>query len=344
MVNGLVKFGKAAYKHRAGIAITFGVVTGIACVIETAVKSVKNTPWILDEHEEKMEDLKVKYMRKDENGKDILKEELTDAEVKEFKKAKVKVYKETTWSLTKNYAVAFGLGAISITSTLYSYNVIKGEYVAVSTAYAALSDKFIKYRGNIVETYGEMADFNAMNDIKTEVETDKKGNVTKTTYLSKREGTDITITLDNSYWKCFDMTNAGNTLMTVKSMILEQQNRIETGAIDGVTLATIANKLGCFIPFDNMPVDWIMLGYAENDVIDYDISYDANKAHWQKLPYSDTLMVPPIEITFHNVSPVLSKINPGDIGKLAQENDYKARVNWADDKEVYVEQPIPIAE
>ena len=58
MINGLVKIGKAIYKHRAGIAVTVGVVTGVACVVETARKSVKNTPWILDEHEEKMEDLK----------------------------------------------------------------------------------------------------------------------------------------------------------------------------------------------------------------------------------------------------------------------------------------------
>ena len=218
MINGLVKIGKAIYKHRAGIAVTVGVVTGVACVVETAHKSVKNTPWILDEHEEKMEDLKAKYMRRDENDNEVLKEELTDAEVKEFKKAKIKVYKETGWALTKNYAVALGLGAVSITSTLYSYKVIKGQYVAVSTAYAALSDKFGKYRNNIVEAYGETADFNAMNDIQTVTETDKKGNVTKTTYLSKREGTDVKITLDNSYWGCFDMTNAGNTLINFKEV------------------------------------------------------------------------------------------------------------------------------
>lgn len=343
MINGLVKIGKAIYKHRAGIAVTVGVVTGVACVVETARKSVKNTPWILDEHEEKMEDLKVKYMRRDENDNEVLKEELTDAEVKEFKKAKIKVYKETGWALTKNYAVALGLGAVSITSTLYSYKVIKGQYVAVSTAYAALSDKFGKYRNNIVEAYGETADFNAMNDIQTVTETDKKGNVTKTTYLSKREGTDVKITLDNSYWGCFDMTNAGNTIINFKAMMAEQQHRLESGAIQGITLASIADQLGCYIPFDNMPLDWKILGYAANEIIDFDIAYDTNKANWERLPYSDSLMVPPIEITFKNVSPVLSVINPGNDEYAILENTYKNMVNDVDNAETFVETPVEIA-
>ena len=343
MLNGLVKIGKAIYKHRAGIAVTVGVVTGVACVVETARKSVKNTPWILDEHEEKMEDLKVKYMRRDENDNEVLKEELTDAEVKEFKKAKIKVYKETGWALTKNYAVALGLGAVSITSTLYSYKVIKGQYVAVSTAYAALSDKFAKYRNNIVEAYGETADFNAMNDIQTVTETDKKGNVTKTTYLSKREGTDVKITLDNSYWGCFDMTNAGNTIINFKAMMTEQQHRLETGAIQGITLSSIADQLDCYIPFDNMPLDWKILGYAADDVIDFDIAYDTNKANWERLPYSDSLMVPPIEITFKNVSPVLSIINPGNDEYAILENTYKSMVNDGDNAETFVETPVEIA-
>ena len=211
-----------------------------------------------------------------------------------------------------------------------SFYIIKGQYVAISTAYAALSDKFDKYRGNIIDTYGEVADFNAMNDIKTEeveIKNEKGKTVAK---ASVQRGEDLRITIDNS-WGVFAMCDAGANVCRINAQLGELQRMIEHGAKKGLTIASIIDNFGCPVDYDSLPLEYQVLGYAENECIDYELEYDSNMSHWDTISYSDgtKLKAPPITIIFRNAKPVLCKID----NSLSNEYRENAYIKYLEDIE-----------
>lgn len=311
MITGIAKVGKVLYAHRAGITLTVGLISGGAALIEVARKSTKNTPKILEDHNEAVEDLKELYPNK---------EDLTKEEKKQYDTELIGIYKSTAWKLCKNYALAGGLTAVSATCILYSYKCIKGQYVAVSTAYAALSNKFDAYRENIRENYGEQADFNAMNDISSEQVEVGKGK-TKTKHYVRNYGP-ISFTFDDTWGETFDRYDAGYNFTYIESVISKAQLKLDENTTSGILLEDIISCFGSVKNEDRrsvLPIDYQVLGYLPGDQIEVEFSYDRKVA--QALT-NNKLKASPITLTFTNVKPILSAIKPNDENAKILEDIY----------------------
>lgn len=77
-----------------------------------------------------------------------------EAQNRDRMRVKVKTY----MGLVKLYTPAVTTMGLGIASILASYNLISNRYLALASAYSAISDGFKNYRHNVVEELGEDAD------------------------------------------------------------------------------------------------------------------------------------------------------------------------------------------
>ena len=78
------------------------------------------------------------------------------------------VYVQTVAKLAKVYAPAVIIGGLSIASILCSNNILRKRNIALSSAYAIVSQTFDKYRGRVVDKYGAEVDHEMRYGIKAE--------------------------------------------------------------------------------------------------------------------------------------------------------------------------------
>lgn len=84
------------------------------------------------------------------------------------RKDTVIVYTQTVVKYIKLYAPSVILAAASIACILCSHNIMKKRNVALAAAYAAIDEGYKKYRGNVIERFGEEVDKELKYGIKAE--------------------------------------------------------------------------------------------------------------------------------------------------------------------------------
>lgn len=163
------------------------VVAGIAGTVVSAVLACKATTKvaeILDETKGTLDTIHEGMETGAINGQEYTTED--------GKKDTVVVYAQTGMKLAKLYAPAIILGTLSITSILASNNILRKRNVALGAAYAAIDKSFKKYRGRVIERFGEQVDTELkygikakkFEEIEVDPETGKEKKVKKTVMVA----------------------------------------------------------------------------------------------------------------------------------------------------------------
>lgn len=144
--RAMSKVGFYAKKYSPELFMILGIGTAIGGTIVACIATTK-VDTVLD---------------KTKNDLDVIHKNKETADTKELVEANrkdlVAVYGRTGWELTKLYAPAVGLMALSMTSFLASNQILKKRYVAMCAAYATTTKSFDRYRNGVVERYGEEVD------------------------------------------------------------------------------------------------------------------------------------------------------------------------------------------
>ena len=189
-------FSKANFqlkKHSPEVLVVSGIV-GMTASAVLACKATTKAGAIIEETKNNMHDLHLvsvaagikcqnedTYTNEDLKKIDLLtKQEETKSYTKDdLKKDTTIVYTQTAVKFIKLYGPAVLLGLASITSILAGHNIIRKRNVALAAAYATVDKSFKRYRGNVVERFGEEIDKELRYNIKAkEVEKtviDEKG-------------------------------------------------------------------------------------------------------------------------------------------------------------------------
>lgn len=163
------------------------VVAGIAGTVVSAVLACKATTKvaeILDETKGTLDTIHEGMETGAINGQEYTNED--------GKKDTVVVYAQTGMKLAKLYGPAIILGTLSITSILASNNILRKRNVALGAAYAAIDKSFKKYRGRVIERFGEQVDTELkygikakkFEEIEVDPETGKEKKIKKTVMVA----------------------------------------------------------------------------------------------------------------------------------------------------------------
>lgn len=157
--NGFWKVYGKAKKNSPAILIVGGLV-GFGITVVAACKETMKVPAILEEHQEKLDDIRAKASEDEGYAENQAHKDVT------------KTYISTGVKLTKNYLPAIGMGALSTASILGSHKIMSNRNVALSAAYTALDQGFKEYRDRAIEKYGEDADQELRYGVKKETLTE----------------------------------------------------------------------------------------------------------------------------------------------------------------------------
>lgn len=153
-------FGKLVLqlrKHSPEILVGAGVIGAVTSTV-LACKATTKLEGILEESKNKLDTIKG-YV--EENG-------YSEKYTEEDKKKDITiVYAQTGLSLVKLYAPAVALGALSLTSILYSHRILTTRNAALGAAYSAVSKGFKEYRERVIDRFGEELDRELKYNIQT---------------------------------------------------------------------------------------------------------------------------------------------------------------------------------
>lgn len=150
--KGCAKTGAVIVKAHAPEILIVGGIAGFGGTIYSAVKATNKAHDILDEKDEAMA-------------------VLDDAEANHIyvePSARERINRSARWKLIKAYAPVGTMAACSVIMILGGYKVINGRYVGMVSAYKVLEGQFGRYRGNVIDEYGEEVDWKMLNSIKQE--------------------------------------------------------------------------------------------------------------------------------------------------------------------------------
>jgi hypothetical protein len=161
-------------KHSPEILMGVGVVSLVGAV-GTAIWKTATCDKILDEHEEKMAEaerhVKEQHKKIKEEGADIKDGKIiyTDEDAaNDIKLLQTKQWMKTVRKFAWHYAPTIALTALSATSFLGAFCIVKGRYTAVAGALAATTSAFDAYRKRVVEDQGEEKDLYYRYGVKKE--------------------------------------------------------------------------------------------------------------------------------------------------------------------------------
>lgn len=186
-------------KHSPEILLTAGVVGMVGATV-VACKASTKAGKLLDDAKAKLDIIK-------EASEKFPEEEYsaTDRQVDT-----VTAYVQTGFEFVKLYGPAVTLGALSIGCVVASYGIMKKRNLAYAAAYKVLEEGFTKYRGRVIEQYGEEKDlelrYGAERRVTTETvvnpETGKKEKITKEEFIPARDCGPYTRFFDefNDFW------------------------------------------------------------------------------------------------------------------------------------------------
>lgn len=180
-----------AQKHSPVILLGIGI-TGFVGTVVLAASATLKMDEVLKDHEEKVQ-----------QGHDALALGTDNYTEKDRKKDLTTLYIQTGLKVTKLYAPAVLLGAVSICAMTGSYSILNRRNVGLTAAYTAVMEGFKEYRERVVQDLGVEKDAeyrHGLIDRQIAVDTDE-GPVAKT-----MKGTDASKT-GSIYAKIFDESN-----------------------------------------------------------------------------------------------------------------------------------------
>lgn len=164
----LNEVGFQAKKHSPEILVVSGTVGMVVSTI-MACKATTKVDDILEDTKETVE--KIHRVREAGGGKTMTENgQLEDVlyTPEEAKKDLTIVYVQTGVKFLKLYGPSLLIGAASITSILVGYNILHKRNLALAAAYTAVDTGFKKYRGRVVERFGETVDRELQYGVKAE--------------------------------------------------------------------------------------------------------------------------------------------------------------------------------
>lgn len=166
-------FHKAGFqlkKHSPEILAAAGVVGTVTSAV-MACKATTKLSGILDKAKEDIETI-----HEAEQHPENLAEEYTPEDAK---KDLAIVYVQTGVKIIKLYGPAVALGALSLGGMLTSNHILRKRNIALAAAYTAVDKSFKKYRGRVIERFGEELDKELRFNVKAkeieETVVDEKG-------------------------------------------------------------------------------------------------------------------------------------------------------------------------
>lgn len=252
------KVGWQIKKHSPEILLVTGVVgtvasTVLACKATTKASSVlENAKTKIDAIHEVAEnpDYAEEYTPEDK------KKDLTIA------------YTQTALDFVKLYGPSVLLGAASITCILASHNIIRKRNVALSAAYAAVTNNFKEYKGRVIERFGEELDRELTYNIKAKEVEEVVVNEDGTTSVEKKTINVVDGPVLSEHALCFDDTclnwtrNAEDNkffLMGVEAML---NDRLKSQGI--VTMNELREAIGLPLTRKGANIGWV---YDKNNEI-----------------------------------------------------------------------------
>lgn len=180
IVGGIATIGNKLQKRSPEILIIVGVAGAVTSTFMACKATLKVNDILAESNETAT---KIKETANNEEYKDVYSED-------DKKKDLAICYLQTGVKLTKLYAPAVCLGALSLGAIITSNNILRKRNVALAAAYATVDQSFKQYRGNVIERFGEKIDYELKNNLKAEkiveTTTDENGNEKteeKTVYL-----------------------------------------------------------------------------------------------------------------------------------------------------------------
>lgn len=153
IINSITRtFHKAGFqlkKHSPEILITVGVVGTVVSTV-MACKATTKVSEILEETKDQVDIIHEGVEEGNINGTEYTQED--------GKKDLTIVYAQTGLKFVKLYGPSVMLGVASIGCILTSHHIIRKRNVALAAAYATIDTSFKKYRGRVVERFGEALD------------------------------------------------------------------------------------------------------------------------------------------------------------------------------------------
>ena len=173
MLKATRTFHKAGFqlkKHSPEILAAAGVVGTVASAV-MACKATTKLSGIIDKAKEDIETI-----HEAEQYPETLTEEYTPEDAK---KDLAIVYAQTGVKIVKLYGPAVALGVLSLSGMLASNHILRKRNIALAAAYTAVDKSFKKYRGRVIERFGEAMDKELRYNVKAkeieEVVVDEKG-------------------------------------------------------------------------------------------------------------------------------------------------------------------------
>lgn len=199
ITRGIYKLGFKLKKASPEIALGLGVVGVVVSTVMACKASTKFND-VIEEHNDKME----KIHEVTETYSDEYSQEDT-------KKDTVIVYTQTGIQLVKLYGPSIALGTLSLASIIFGHRILCKRNAAIAAAYTAVSESFRKYRGNVIERFGDKVDKELRYGIKAKAVEEITQNEDGTTDISSQivEVTDPNFYSD--YARFFDGGCAGWT-------------------------------------------------------------------------------------------------------------------------------------
>lgn len=166
-------FHKAGFqlkKHSPEILAAAGLVGTVTSAV-MACKATTKLSGILDKAKEDIETI-----HEAEQYPETLAEAYTPEDAK---KDLAIVYVQTGVKIVKLYGPAMALGALSLSGMLASNHILRKRNIALAAAYKAVDTSFKKYRGRVIERFGEELDKELRFNVKAkeieETVVDEKG-------------------------------------------------------------------------------------------------------------------------------------------------------------------------
>ena len=207
IVGGISTVANKLQKHSPEILIVAGVAGAVTSTVMACRATLKVND-ILAESNETVN--KIKETASNEEYKDVYSEE-------DKKKDLTICYLQTGLKLTKLYAPAVCLGALSLGAILKSNGILRKRNVALAAAYATVDQSFKQYRGNVIERFGEKIDYELKNNLKAkeivETTTDENGDEKTEKKTVYEPGDPSRISGYGRYFEKYTRDGDGNTVV-----------------------------------------------------------------------------------------------------------------------------------
>lgn len=186
-LDNAVQFVK---KNDSKILLVASVILGGATIV-TTIKSTRKVEPILNDHKEKMTDIKMATdmgVMVDKETKESFKYSEVDARKDTFN-----TYAKTAGKIAYLYRWPIVLGVGSLGCNLASHKILSEKNFGLQAALAGVTESFNSYRSYTTEKYGKDADTEAMYGIKQEKKKVKDGNEDVAVYSeTKNDGLRLT--------------------------------------------------------------------------------------------------------------------------------------------------------